>query len=143
MPSWYMGPPRRSRPLLRLLMVLAGIAVFAWLTGRAVDHEYARAHGGSSIAAIRAVFPAATENAAIRVARCESRLYARAANWRDRHSDGSRGSFGLFQIGALHRARGESVAAFARRMFDPVANARVAYRLSRGGRNWRPWTCRP
>lgn len=33
--------------LLRFLAVLAGIAVFAWLTGRAVDHEHARAHGVS------------------------------------------------------------------------------------------------
>lgn len=93
----------------------------------------------ASIRAIRQVFGARAP-AAIRVARCETgnTFYARSANWTDRHSDGSRGSFGLFQIGALHRRAGESVAAFARRMFDPVANSRVAYRMSRGGTRWSP-----
>lgn len=54
-----------------------------------------------------------------------------AANWHDRHADGSRGSFGLFQIGALWRRPGESVAAFARRMYDPRANAALAHDLYR------------
>jgi hypothetical protein len=98
-----------------------------------------------SLRAIRLVFRSRAP-AAIRVASCETggTFDARAANWSDRHSDGSRGSFGLFQIGALHRdkGRGESVAAFARRMFDPVANSRVAYRMSRGGTRWRAWSCR-
>lgn len=50
----------------------------------------------------------------------------RAANWSDYHpDDGSRGSFGLLQIGADHRARGEAIAHFARRMF--VLRANVAY----------------
>jgi hypothetical protein len=53
----------------------------------------------------------------------------RAANWHDRHADGSRGSFGALQIGALWRRHGETVAHFARRMFDPAANARLARRL--------------
>lgn len=67
---------------------------------------------------------------AMRVVKCETggTYNPRAANWTDRHSDGSRGSFGLFQTGALHRASGESVAAFSRRMFNPWANARLAYR---------------
>lgn len=88
--------------------------------------------------AIRLAFGSYAEQA-LRVAWCESKLKATAANWTDRHSDGSRGSWGLFQIGSLHRARGESVAAFRARMFDPLANARVAFRLSRGGRSWGPW----
>lgn len=100
----------------------------------------------SAIAAIRQVFGARSA-AAVRVARCETggTFNPRAANWSDRHSDGSRGSFGLFQIGALHRDKrhGETVSAFARRMFDPIANSRFAYRLSRGGTRWTPWSCRP
>ena len=32
------------RGLLRLLLILAGVAVFAWMLGRAVDVEHARAH---------------------------------------------------------------------------------------------------
>ena len=61
----------------------------------------------------------------------ESRFDPRAANWGDRHADGSRGSFGALQIGALWRRPGESVAAFARRMYDPAANAALAHRLWR------------
>src|SRR5262245_19090921 len=53
----------------------------------------------------------------------------RAANWTDHHTDGSVGSFGALQIGALWRDRGESVAAFARRMYDPHANAALAHRI--------------
>jgi hypothetical protein len=130
---------------MRFVFVLGGIALFAYLLGGAMDQAAASSAHSRSVAAIRLVFPAATEDAAIRVARCETggTFNARAANWGDRHSDGSRGSFGIFQIGALHRSRGESVAAFARRMFDPIANSRLAYRLSRGGTNWRPWACRP
>ena len=54
-----------------------------------------------------------------------------AANWGDRHADGSRGSFGLLQIGALWRRPGETVTAFARRMFDPAQNAALAHRIYR------------
>lgn len=53
----------------------------------------------------------------------------RAANWADRHADGSVGSFGLFQIGALWRRLGEPVAAFARRMFDLEQNVALAHSL--------------
>lgn len=59
----------------------------------------------------------------------ESRYNPRAANWTDRHSDGSRGSFGALQIGALWRNKNETVQAFAARMFDPVQNARLAKRI--------------
>jgi hypothetical protein len=63
----------------------------------------------------------------------------RAANWADRHADGSRGSFGLLQIGALWRRRGETVDAFARRMFDPAANVALAHDIYRryGVTPWR------
>lgn len=63
----------------------------------------------------------------------------RATNWHDRHADGSRGSFGLFQIGALWRRPGEPVAVFARRMYDPAANAALAHSIYRryGLQPWR------
>ena len=54
-----------------------------------------------------------------------------AANWADRHADGSRGSFGILQIGALWRRPGETVAAFARRMFVPRENVRLGHELYR------------
>jgi len=85
---------------------------------------------GRSLAAIRQVFGRGELAACmLRVAWRESRLEPRAANWSDRHSDGSHGSFGLFQIGAVHRAHGELVEHFARRMFEPAPNARVARTL--------------
>jgi hypothetical protein len=72
----------------------------------------------------------------------ESRLDPRAVNWADMHSDGSRGSFGLFQIGAVHRRAGEPVARFALRMFRPLPNAREALELELD-RGIQPWggTC--
>lgn len=52
----------------------------------------------------------------------------RSVNWRDRHSDGSRGSFGLFQIGAIHRG---IVGGDTRRLLDPWVNAQAALILYR------------
>lgn len=120
---------------VRLLLLTLALAVLFTLNPWPADGSPSR---NESVAAIHRVFgPSAWK--AIRVARCESGLNARAENRTDRHSDGSVGSFGLLQIGAIHRARGESVAAFRLRMFRPLENARVAYRLSGGGRVWSPW----
>lgn len=79
-------------------------------------------------AAIKQVFGIRAP-AAIRVARCESRLYPRAL--------GRAGERGLFQIHPVHFGWAQPW-----RLFDPVWNSKVAYRLSRGGTNWRHWTCR-
>lgn len=62
----------------------------------------------------------------------------RSTNWRDVHSDGSRGSFGLLQIGAVHRRAGESVSTFRLRMYVPRQNALEARRLYRSS-GLRPW----
>jgi hypothetical protein len=66
-----------------------------------------------------------------RIAWRESRLDPHAANLTDRHADGSRGSFGALEIGALWRRHGETVDHFAHRMFDPAQNARLAHELYR------------
>jgi transglycosylase-like protein with SLT domain len=87
---------------------------------------------------IRAEFGSVAAPCFLRIARRESRYNPRAANWHDRHSDGSRGSFGLFQIGAIHRRAGETASSFARRMFNPWANAREAHSLYRAA-GLRPW----
>lgn len=133
MPSWHHDESVTLDPLAKVAVGAAAVALALALPllGQGAPELTAQQ-------AIARTFGETTVSAR-RVAYCESKLRPRAANWSDRHSDGSRGSFGLFQIGALHRARGESVAAFARRMFDPLQNARLAYRLSRGGRSWGPW----
>lgn len=80
--------------------------------------------------AICSVFTGSRCGPAIRVARCESRLYPRAV--------GSAGERGLFQIHPVHFRTFS-----ARRLFEVLYNVRAAFRLSRGGRDWSPWTCRP
>ena len=48
------------------------------------------------------------------------------------------GERGLFQIHPVHFGWLNET-----RLFEPVYNARIAYRLSRGGTSWRHWTCQP
>ena len=67
--------------------------------------------------------------AAWRVVLCESRGNPRAV--------GGAGERGLFQIHPIHFRWAQP-----HRLFDPTWNAKVAYRLSRGGTNWSHWTCR-
>jgi Lysozyme like domain len=70
--------------------------------------------------------------AALRVASCETggTFYPRAR--------GSAGERGLFQIHPVHFGWLNE-----RRLYEPRYNARAAFRLSRGGRDWSHWTCRP
>jgi hypothetical protein len=91
----------------------------------------------ASLRAIRQVFGARAP-AAIRVAGCETgwTFYARAVS--------RTGDYGLFQANySAHHWAGESRAEFAARHFNLAYHVRWAYRLSRGGTNWRPWTCKP
>jgi hypothetical protein len=62
-----------------------------------------------------------------RIAWRESRFDARASNW----ADANGGSHGALQINGVWRRRGESPAAFAQRMYDPAANARLAHQIYR------------
>jgi len=62
----------------------------------------------------------------------------RAANYADRHSDGSYGSFGLLQIGAIHRGSAETIIAFRNRMWIPENNVRLGHALYRRS-GLRPW----
>ena len=69
---------------------------------------------------------------ALRVARCET------GGTLDPRARGSAGERGLFQIHPIHWGWINE-----NRLFQPAYNARVAWRLSRGGTNWTHWTCRP
>lgn len=70
--------------------------------------------------------------AAWRVVRCET-----GGTFNPR-SMGDAGERGLFQIHPVHFGWLNE-----RRLFEPRYNARAAYRLSHGGRNWSHWTCQP
>lgn len=70
---------------------------------------------------------------AVCIARAESGLNPRAANW----GDANGGSHGLFQINGIHRwAYGKGKTS----IYNPWHNTNVAYRLSRGGSSWGAWT---
>lgn len=82
---------------------------------------------GTPTGAIRAVF-GSHANVAVRVARCESGLNPRTVS--------KTGDYGLF---AINRAAHDNWVDF-RRIFDPLYNARIAFRLSRGGTDfWTHW----
>jgi len=53
-------------------------------------------------------------------------------------------SYGLFQINMLGNMGPQRRAQYGLKsnedLFNPAVNARVAYALSNGGRNWKPWT---
>lgn len=66
---------------------------------------------------------------ALRIARCESNFNPRAV--------GRAGELGAFQIHPVHFRRFNPA-----RLFEPAYNAKAAYALSRGGRDWSAWTCR-
>lgn len=75
------------------------------------------------------------------VVRAESAGNARAHN-----PDASTGdnSYGLFQINMLGSMGPERRRQYGlssnEDLYDPVVNARVAYKMSNGGRNWQPWS---
>ena len=69
----------------------------------------------------------------IRCARRESGFNPRAANYKD--SNG--GSYGLLQLNGIHRWRGETLAQFRQRMWNPRTHLQAAVRLARGGLG--PW----
>lgn len=80
------------------------------------------------------------------IANNESKLNPRAENKTDSHYDGRlgyyiKGSFGLFQIGALHRNDNETVEQFRIRMFNPIQNINIAYKLYKAS-GFYPWTGR-
>lgn len=80
----------------------------------------------------QAGFPASAQATAIAIALAESGGRTDAVN--RKNSNGSV-DYGLFQINSIHKdllARGSWT--------DPVSNARMAFSVSSGGTNWKPWT---
>ncbi|MBM4418796.1 MAG: hypothetical protein FJ033_10860 [Chloroflexi bacterium] len=129
----------RRRSLARVAAAAAVLATGA-IVGRsdaAVEHTPPPAYK----ALICRAFGAACSHW-IRIADCET-----GHTWNAR-SRGKAGEIGLFQIHPVHwyhtiRSRhAGSVYVSPGRLTDPAFNVRVAYVLSDGGRNDRPWTCR-
>jgi soluble lytic murein transglycosylase-like protein len=58
----------------------------------------------------------------------------RAANYRDTAG----GSYGLLQLNAVHRWRGETLAQFRARMWNPTTHLAAAKRLYQGS-GFAPW----
>ena len=117
------------RPFSPRQLIVAGCVVL-YLTLVAVVAD-AQAGRAQARAAICSVFGARCQ-LALEVARCETggTFYSRSV--------GDAGERGLFQIHPVHFGWvNES------RLFEPLYNARIAFRLSHGGRDWSPWSCRP
>ena len=73
---------------------------------------------------VESIFPAFAVETALRIMACESGGRADAT--------GSAGERGLFQIHGIHYDS----------TYDPTGNVLAAFRISAGGTNWNPWTCR-
>ena len=96
---------------------------------------------------VYAVFPQATEAAALRVVGCETgyTYYERSYN--------SSGASGYFQIltgnhGRVFKYAGKKFRLNVwnqgrNRLFDSWYNTRAAYFMSAGGYDWHEWTCQP
>ena len=115
----------RITPLVSVLFIVAAVVlVLVLATGNA---EGANKHQIRST--ICQVFGSRC-GPAIRVATCESRLNPFAL--------GSQGERGIFQLHPVHFGWLNED-----RLWEPRYNARAAYILSKGGRNWSHWTCKP
>lgn len=69
---------------------------------------------------------------ALRVAYCET------GGTYNPYARGRAGERGVFQLHPIHFGWLDEA-----RLYEPRYNARAAYILSRGGRDWHHWTCKP
>lgn len=75
------------------------------------------------------------------IAMAESTGRADAFNPNSKTGDLSYGLFQINMIGALGPDRRRRYGLSSNEdLFDPLTNARVAYKMSNGGKNWRPWS---
>lgn len=90
---------------------------------------------------VQAGFTGAGLETALSIAQAESGNRPKAWN-RDASTEDN--SYGLFQINMLGKMGAERRKKFGLKsndeLFDPLTNARVAYAISKGGTNFKPWT---
>lgn len=91
----------------------------------------------------RAGFPEPTISKAVTVARCESGLRPAARGDKELVDGKWLWSVGLWQIRTTWKDTRTGGTRDALVLQDPLANARAAYRISLGGRDWSAWTCGP
>lgn len=129
-------PEPQAGPLVALALILALLVL--------VGVNIARAHTTPRPAperVLRSVFDDRWRSA-YRVAYCET-----GGTFNPR-ATGRAGERGWLQIHPVHfgrtlRYKHIRIRVNARRLYEPLYNARVGYVLSRGGTDWSPWTCRP
>jgi hypothetical protein len=112
---------------LRATLLAVGLLLVVVLAVAAEQAQASRAREAQQVVnAITAEFGDGPLGACFwRIAWRESTLDPRKAN----RSDPNGGSYGALQINGVWRRHGETVDHFARRMFDPAANARLAHRI--------------
>jgi len=87
-------------------------------------------------------FTPAAARQATRIAKCESRHQPTVHFDNPRTGDNSYGLMQINMIGGLGPSRRAYYGLHSNeQLFDPVKNMRVAWRMSKGGRDWRPWSC--
>jgi hypothetical protein len=113
------------------LIAVAVVLVLLVLLVAASEADAGAGDRGRARAAVCHVFGSRCAPA-MRVVGCETggTYYARSL--------GRAGERGLFQIHPVHFRTFDP-----RRLFERLYNARAAFRLSRGGRDWSAWSCRP
>lgn len=89
----------------------------------------------------RAGFPEWSIPKALAIARCESSLGAKPVGDEHLVDDRWGPSLGPWQIRSLHADRGTGRPRDPARLLDWDFNAASAYAISRGGKDWRPWSC--
>ena len=126
--------------LLTLVLVILLFGLAAKAAGSSVLLDCPRGAWGCATPAekqavkqaIRVVFGVGWQ---ARVARCIAYAESGFNPYARNGEDTSGGSHGAFQINGVHRSWVDF-----RRIYRPLYNARVAFRLSRGGSRWGAWT---
>jgi len=111
------------RSILLALAITAALA-FASTAG-ADNYGTSQAQYAKSKAMVMAVFGPRYGPTMVRCMNRESGGNPHASNW----GDSNGGSFGLLQLNGAHRWRGETMAQFRARMWNPVTHLRAAKRL--------------
>lgn len=127
-----------TRRVLTLLCIVAAIAAPVALAG-ARDGRALRQATADPTRVICETFGPGCRYA-IRIASCET------GGTFDPFALGRAGERGWFQIHPVHfrrtlRSSAGRIFVDPARLWQPRYNARVAYVLSNGGRDWRPWSC--